>query len=397
MSELAGKPQRRLRVSTKNEDTPKRSTPIIVKLSEVEPEEIAWLWPGRIAIGKLTMISGDPGLGKSFLTCDLAARITTGALWPVDNLQRAPQGCVVMLNCEDELADTIRPRLDAHGADVERVVAIRAIRQSSQPSRERPFDLSRDITALEQTIEQLDDCKLVVIDPITAYLGPHTDSHKNAEVRAVLAPLADLAARRKVAIVAISHLNKGNGPAMYRTMGSLGFVAAMRSAWCVSKDIAQPNRRLLLPLKNNLGSDINGFAFTIDDGRIRWEPKLVTTTADEALAHEKRRRGPLPEDRTAAKELLVSCLENGPRKATEIEDEVVFGHGISKRTLMRARRELGIKAYRPQIPGPWMWSLSDGKTALEPSTHKKPGILGSLAWRSEKMRCRVAPSRKTAK
>src|SRR5699024_2823682 len=157
------------------------------------------------------LIAGDPGLGKSFLTLDIAARTSTGVGWP-DAKQPFEPGNVVLLSAEDDVADTIRPRLDAAGADVARIVAIEAVRdldQQGEPAM-RPVDVSQDVRHVEAAMDGLAKPKLVVVDPISAYMG-ETDSHKNAETRAMLAKLADLAARRGVAVVCVSHLNKGAG------------------------------------------------------------------------------------------------------------------------------------------------------------------------------------------
>lgn len=361
------------------EETTKRGSktaPVTVRLSDVKAEPVQWLWPGRIALGKLTILSGDPGLGKSFLTCDLAARVSTGRKWP-DDKSKAPCGSVVILNCEDDLADTVRPRLDRHGADVAKVVALSAVRDSER-SGERAFDLSRDLSALESAIATAGDCRLVVIDPVTAYLGERTDSHKASDVRARLAPLSALAARHRVAVVIVSHLNKGSGAAIYRTMGSLSFVAAARAAWCVSKDRANPQRRLLLPMKNNLAAT-NGLAYSIVDGVVTWEPDPIATTADEALSQdEPRKRGPDADVRDEAMGYLLGALGNGPRLARDILDEAANGYGIAKRTLDRARKELKVEAYRPKVPGPWWWRLPEADKVTNPPAEKQRGNLGNV-------------------
>ena len=331
--------------------------PVLVRLSDVKPEPVCWLWPQRIALGKLTILVGDPGLGKSFLTCDLAARVTYGSPWPDDPHSRAPRGSVVMLNCEDDLADTIRPRLDRHGADVERIVALQAVRDASRADRQRPFNLARDLRALERAIELLGDCRLVIIDPVTAYLGDRHDSHKAADVRSLLAPLCELAARHRVAVLAVSHLNKGDGAAMYRTMGSLAFVAAARSVWCVSRDRENPERRLLLPIKNNLGNDRSGLAYAIVDGMVEWERDPVTVTADEALAPEAEAngRGELAE----AVEWLRSYLKPGmPTPAAEILS-AAREHGITEKLVRKAKHRLHVLCAKTAMRGGWTWTLPD--------------------------------------
>jgi RecA-family ATPase len=229
---------------------------VLTRFSDIPPEEIQWLWQGRIARGKLTLIAGDPGFGKSLLTIDLAARVSTGADWP-DFPIPAPLGDTVMLSVEDGRADTIRPRLDAAGADCTRVLHLEgATIGDDGKSRPRTLSFKRDMEALEDALKSLPECRLVIVDPISAYLDD-TDSHKNADVRGLLAPLAELAERLKIAVVLIQHLNKGGtgANALYRPMGSLAFVAAARAAYIVTKDKNNADRRMMLPAKNNLAKD----------------------------------------------------------------------------------------------------------------------------------------------
>ena len=164
--------------------------------------------------------------------------------------------CKRALSAEDDPADTIRPRLDAAGADLERCHMIGAVREAD--GRVRGFSIANDLARLEAALAEIADPALVIIDPITAYLGG-TDSYKNADVRAVLAPLADLAARVGAAVVAVSHLRKSNeGAAILSVSGSLAFVAAARAAYLVIRDREAVGRNLLLPAKNNLGDDKTG-------------------------------------------------------------------------------------------------------------------------------------------
>jgi len=163
--------------------------PVITCLADVTPRPVEWLWPARIALGKLTLIVGDPGLGKSFITLDLAGRVSRGTAWPDNPQARRDPGGVVLLSAEDDLADTIRPRLDAAGADVRRIAAITTVKRfdpATGKDKFEPFNLTAHLLALEQTIEQVGSCRLVIIDPISAYLGG-TDSHKNADVRTAYA------------------------------------------------------------------------------------------------------------------------------------------------------------------------------------------------------------------
>jgi len=331
---------------------------VTVNLADVQAEPIRWLWWQRIALGKLTLIAGDPGLGKSFLTMDLAARVSRGAGWP--DLPGAPTeaGGVVLLSAEDDVADTIRPRLDAAGADVSRIVALQAVNTAQGA---RTFDLARDLAALEQVITDRADVRLIVVDPITAYCGK-TDSHNNTEVRGLLAPLAELASRHRVAVVAVTHLNKsGAGPAIYRTMGSLAFAAAARAVWAVTKDKDDPDRRLLLPVKNNIGADRSGLAFALHNApdvpapAVAWEAEPIDTTADSALSDDAGE----PSKSDEAAEFLRATLADGPLPASEVEQQAKQA-GIAWRTVQRAKRDAGVRSVQQRdgdhVAG-WVWEI----------------------------------------
>ncbi len=349
--------------ATMPKPVPIHGAPVLVRLSDVKPEPVAWLWPGRIALGKLTLIAGDPGLGKSFLTLDMAARVSRGWAWPDAPGVPTTPGGVVLLSAEDGVADTIRPRLDAAGADVARIVALEAVRERNQYGHEHPrsFDLSRDLPALEAAIGSVEGCRLVVIDPVTAYLGG-VDSHKNAEIRGLLAPLGAIAERHRVAMVAVTHLNKsGGGPAIYRAMGSLAFAAAARAAWAVSKDKDDPRRRLLLPIKNNIAPDTGGLAYRIEplgvDGcpAVAWEPDAVNVSADDALAGDRDEGGGRTE-RDDAAEWLADLLVHGPRPARDVERDARDA-GYSIATVRRAKAAIGVVSRKPAFGGPWEWTL----------------------------------------
>lgn len=326
-------------------------TTIYRRMSEVKPEPINWLWGGRIARGKLSIIAGDPGLGKSQIAASMAAIITTGGQWPVDRT-RAATGNVIILSAEDDAADTIRPRLDAAGAEVARIYILDAIPEVTEEGViRRAFSLKTDLSNLEGMVDAIGGAALVVIDPISAYLG-NADSHKNAEVRALLAPLSELAARLSIAVVGVSHLNKGGaGGALMRVTGSLAFVAAARATYLVSKDPDNQRRRLFLPAKNNIGPDQTGLAFTVEghllDGgietsRIMWEPDPVAMTADEAMSQED------PEERSAlqeAKEFLMEQLGTGPVAATALK-KAAAATDHAWATVRRAKTALGVEVKR---------------------------------------------------
>ncbi len=331
------------------------------RLSDVTAKPIHWLWQGRIAKGKVSMLAGHPGLGKSQLTSYIAAVVSNGATWPVDN---SPCECgnVIFFSAEDDAEDTIRPRLEAVGANLDKIYILDAVldNDGKQP---RSFNLTSDLPRLGFMLEHIGDIALIVIDPITAYLGG-TDSHKNADMRALLSQLADLAAKYEVAIICVSHLNKaGSGEALLRVTGSLAFVAAARAAFLVAKDNEDHRRRLFLPIKNNIGNDESGLAFCIDShllpngvetSRVCWEAEAVMITADDAMTQQGD-----PEELSAlddAKEFLSNLLADGP-VSTKLIRADSEGAGYAWRTIQRAKTALEIQANKSGMKEGWKWQL----------------------------------------
>lgn len=337
------------------------------RLSDVQAQPIRWLWPGRFARGKVSMIAGNPGLGKSQVTASLASVVTTGGRWPVD-VERCEVGSVIFLSAEDDAADTIKPRLLAAGADTSRCYTLDAVtdRDSDGSASIRSFNLQSDLDRLAALLERIGDVALVVIDPISAYLGG-TDSHKNAEVRAVLAPLSELAARYGVAVVCVSHLNKAGGnEALMRVTGSLAFVAAARAAYVVTRDKDDSQLRLFLPLKNNIGNDQAGLAFKVEShdieggiqtSRVIWESEPVMVTADEAMrpADSDEEHGL----RDEIADWLQDLLYPGRMKSQEVQSKAKQS-GFAWRTVQRTAKETGVVIKREGF-GPdtvTYWSLS---------------------------------------
>jgi putative DNA primase/helicase len=264
---------------------------VVKRASDVTPQPVVWLWPGRIAIGKQTLIAGEPGLGKSQIATALVAAVTTGGPWPHEE-GKAPLGNAVILSAEDGLADTIVPRLHAAGASCEHAYIVSAVRSQDKL---RTFNLQADLALLEKTIDAIGDVRLIVIDPISSYMGA-IDSHKNTDVRGVLEAVGEMAERRHVAIVGITHFSKGGQKAINAFLGSIAFIAAARAAFAVMKDDADETRRLFLPVKNNLAPLGHGLAFRLAqhmisgaDGcgpasAVSWDSAPVTATADQVMA-----------------------------------------------------------------------------------------------------------------
>lgn len=340
----------------------------MVCAADIAPKSIEWLWQYWIAVGKVTVLAGEGGEGKSTILCDIAARTTTGSTWP-DAAPGCAPGFVIILAAEDGADDTIVPRLIAAGADRRRVFLIRSV---TEDKRRRIFNLQADLAKLEDTIAQLraergDVPVLVIIDPISSYLGPKVDSHKNAEVRAVLEPLGDLAERHRVAIIANNHFSKAGGSANNRMIGSVAFVNYARAGFIVTPDAQDESRKLLLPSKMNIGPLRKGLAYRIGgrtiehEGKeimtseILWESAPVEITANAALAavaggSEGRTQ------KAEATEFLTAFLSNGPVAVAEVNTEARAA-GINPKALRSAREALGIRPTKTGMNGGWVWEL----------------------------------------
>jgi len=351
------------------------ATPVLECMADVEPRSVEWLWPYRLAVGKLNLIMGDPDLGKSFLTLDIASRVSMGRPWPDDLRGRNPAGNVIVLSCEDDPGDTIRPRLDACSADVNCIHLMRGVNLYDPETRRntlKQFNMEVDLPTLESALDSIGGVRLVIIDPIGAYCG-NVNSHKDAEVRGMLGPLADLAARRSVAVLAVCHMNKSGGQhAMYRLTGSLAFMAAARCVWLACKDRDDPAKRLLLKVKNNLApADIGGLAFriTTEIGQeipcVFWEAEQVTTTANDALGEPEGESAGL----TEAKQWLLGMLSKCPVAAVELK-KLAAGDGISVRMLDKAKDALKVIAEPNGFGAKWSWRLPRQSSTPAPDTVK---------------------------
>ena len=336
------------------------ANPVLIRVSDVTAQPIRWLWQHRIAYGKLSIIAGEPGLGKSQLTMHLAAAVTRGgSRWWPDCPDHIEPANVIILSAEDDIADTIRPRLEAAGADLDRVTVLKAILKEDGAG-ERGVNIGEDAQHIAQAIERVGGVGLIIIDPVSAYLG-RMSGNNNVEVRFALAPIQALAIKYGPAVVAVSHLNKPNAggtTALHRITGSGAFSAAARAVFLI---VSQPDsgQRLFLPGKNNVGREQPGLVFEIEERdtssgirapAIRWTGKSVSMTADEALAAVSggvEEHGALAE----AKNFLIDLLTAGPLPRKELE-KAADGAGISDKTLRRAKTALGVVAERTGgLPG----------------------------------------------
>ena len=335
--------------------------PVVVPMSEVDPREVQWLWHNRIAAGRLSLIIGAPGAGKSFFSCDLASRISTGTPFPDGS--SCARGSVVLITQEDDPHDVIRPRLDAHHADTSRIHLLKGTRYVSEAGKptERMFTLA-DIEVLERTIGSIDDCKLVIIDPIGDYLGGRTDAHRDNEVRSVLVPITRFAEKHGVAVLAIVHTRKGIAShAADLALGSRAFTGLARSVWHLRPDAEDEQRRLLVAGKNNLAAAQTGLAFTIQGegqrGAIVWEDDPVEMTANQLIAQESGK-----DSGTSVVDECVSWLRDklahGEMPAGEIKKQAA-ADGFKDRTFRRAKEKLSVCHSPSGFGGPWVYSLPD--------------------------------------
>jgi len=341
-------------------------------MADVEPEQVCWLWQDRIPFRKISIIDGDPGLGKSILTLALAAIVSRGGTLPDGGA--VAQGTVVLLNVEDGLADTIRPRLEAAGADLTRVIALTGIPSGDG---ERLVCLPHDIEAIEQAVRD-SHASLVIIDPLMAFLASDISSKADQDVRRALAPLATMAERTGAAVVLVRHLNKAAGASpLYRGGGSIGIIGAARSGLLVASDPDNPQRRVLASVKSNLGppppaiayevqTAANGAALLLWCGTTEHTARQLLTTVDEDERSEL----------TSAADVLRDLLRDGPMPVDTIKQDLARA-GVSWRTAERAKAQLRIVSRKEGFgkDGKWIWSLPAAVSQPAPTAQADSAIL----------------------
>ncbi len=336
---------------------------VLTKASRLTPEPIAWAWRERLPLGALTTFAGQQGLGKTLVAMKVVADATRGGL--DGDLDGQPATCLVA-TAEDALESVLLPRLIAADADRQRVHFVTA----REGGVEQPLTLPDDAAALAKKAEAV-EARLVVIDPLGAFLPGHTDSHKDADVRRALAPVATLAADRRLAVLAVAHLNKGTASdALIRISGSGAFTAAPRSVLILGADpddadAERGGRRILAHAKSNLGPlapslacRIEGREVEASDGNsistalIAFEGESGHSARDVLLIPSEEERGA----RCEAVEFLVARLANGPIRSKELFS-AGRDAGISESTLRRAKKDHGVVA--EQKADGWYWSLPD--------------------------------------
>jgi putative DNA primase/helicase len=324
----------------------------VTRLADVQPREVVWFWQNRFVDWAFNVLSGDPGVSKSFLTIYMASVISRGACWPDCPDTPVLKGSVLLCSSEDE-PGIIRRRLDVNKADPDRVLICSGVRVGES---HRGLDLNYHLEALERFLDDVPDTRLVALDPVTAYLG-QTNANSNAEVRATLGPLADLAARRKVTIIGINHHNKRQDLSyMYRGLGSTGFVAQARSVWAVIEDKDDPETRILAPIKANYSIRPTGLKYRIIDGTVAFEKEPWTGRLDDQLWTQGNKKRV-----SECADWLRERLSKGPVLATTLFDEAKQA-GFSRELCYRAKKgKLPIRANKEGFGGQWFWRLSDEK------------------------------------
>jgi putative DNA primase/helicase len=329
----------------------------LINGASIRPEPVRWLWSGFLARGKLHLLAGAPGTGKTTIAMSLAAAISSGSPWP--NGGPSEVGDVLVWSGEDGIKDTLLPRFLAAGGAESQMHFVDKLRQGNQT---RPFDPALDIPWLSDVAKDLRDLKLVIIDPVSAAVAG--DSHKNAETRRSLQPLVDLAEERDCVVLGITHFAKGTAgrDPLDRVLGSIAFGAVARIVLATVRTGDAEGARRLVRVKSNIGPEGGGLEYTvrsarlpdttIDAQRIEWGRPICGTARDLMTT------GPAGHQQSAlsdAKAFLQNALQDGPRPTNEIE-QAAIAHGHSMSTLRRAQKDLGVRPYK-MGKGAWYWGL----------------------------------------
>ena len=331
-------------------------------MKDIQTEEVEWLWHPYVALGKLTLLEGDPGIGKSWITLALATAVSLGHGLP----EQAPGDPhnVIVASAEDGLGDTIRPRLNAMGADVARIYAV----DGAVTLDDEGF------TKLENYICQQKP-KLLIIDPLVAYLGASVDIHRANEPRSIMARLAKLAENYHLAIIPVRHLTKGGqNKAIYRGLGSIDFTAACRSVLLAGCDAADGQKRAIVPIKSNLAQTGPSVGYELTNNSFYWTGESSLTAAQILAADSGACGSELDEAITFLRDELAA----GPAPARDIYHDAK-GTEISKRTLHRAKSKLRIISRRHGEPGKrgggtWNWELPEGGNDLDYQVEKSGNV-----------------------
>lgn len=315
----------------------------MIRMSEVQSQEIEWLWYPFIPYGKLTIIQGDPGDGKTTMVLNLAAKLSKGEALD-ENMKVTEPVNVIYQTAEDGLADTVKPRLELAGADCERIIVIDESDKSLSMVDER----------LEQAIVRT-GARLLILDPIQAYLGGGMDMNRANEARDMTKKLGALAEKTKCAIILIGHMNKASGnKAAYRGMGSIDFFAVARSVLLVGRVEGESNTRAVVKIKNNLAAFGHPKAFALSEDGFKWLGDYEITV-DEVLGGITPKANKMEQAKQMLRELAETQSAVLSNEIFDRANEL----GISKRTLENAKKELGVQTRK--INNAWYWELDKVK------------------------------------
>jgi len=331
--------------------------PVLTQMDGVKVEQVTWLWEPMIPRGKLTIIEGNPGDGKTWFALGISAAVSDGHFLPNPATGRMESliepGPVIYMTSEDGVADTIKPRLEAAGANHSRVYVLEG--NYDQGGNVHQIAL-KNMKPIEEAVKQVKP-SLLVIDPIQGYLGANVDMYRANEVRPLLAKLSGMAEKYHFAVVCVRHLTKStSSKAIYRGMGSVDFSAAARSILLVGKDPDRPEERAIIQTKNSLGLTAKPLGFVIDEEGFQWTG-VSDITVSGMLRDETD-----DDDRSAIEEAKSFLIETLGGK-TPVNAGVVFKEakeaGISEATLKRAKRALGVESVKPKDKpnAKWQWFL----------------------------------------
>lgn len=336
------------------------------RASQIVPTVVRWLWTFRVALGKLNILGGAPGLGKSYIATYLAAAVSRADGLPDDDRRDAVPGSVLILSYEDDPEDTLRPRLDLAGADLDRVHVIEGVNDGTRQRALGPDD----VALIASYARELGDVQLVIVDPVSAFVGAGTDEHRGNEIRAALEDLRTLAQREGFAVLLVMHTRKaGADTALNRLAGSQAYGALVRSALMVAPVADDEQGRCALAhVKHNLAAKQPTLAYTVADDGLTWHGHIEVDESEVA-------GNPATEDgqggRQEAAAFLRDVLADGPVPAREVQDQAKDA-GIAPRTLSRAKSSIGVLSARDGRH--WAWSLPSVPTT-PPST---PGTRGDV-------------------
>jgi putative DNA primase/helicase len=351
-------------ISSRPEQTPSTLADgvVLVNGNDIRVEPVRWLWRDWLALGKLHILAGAPGHGKTTIALSIGATVASGGRWPDGT--RCDAGNVLMWSGEDDPGDTLLPRLLAMGADRSRIHFVKSKRKSGE---EAPFNPATDMPGLLAAAAQIGAVQLLILDPVVSAVGG-ADSHRNSEVRLALQPVVDWAAAMDAAVLGISHFSKGSGgqDPTSRVVGSVAFSAVARVVLVAAKgkDESGEDRRVFARSKSNIGPDVGGFAYGVELIEVAKHPGLTAAVIRWGDALQGTARELLAETEGEATDadtrdvdgFLRGLLAEGPVGAKMVVADA-NGAGYSRDQVQRAARRIGVERRKVGMSGGWVWML----------------------------------------